>query len=402
MASTAARSRDLAQLRADTPGCLQRVHFNNAGAALCTHDVVKAQQDYLEAECLYGGYETVDRYEETLQSPYTELATMLKCSLGNIAILQSATAAWMQVFYGIPFQQGDRILTGIHEYGANYIAFLQVAKRTGVRIEVIPEDADSDIDISALEESIVRGDRKPALLAFTHIPTNSGRVYNAEAIGAVAKRHGVPFLLDACQSIGQMPLDVAKIGCDWLSGTARKYLRGPRGIGFLYASDEAMSRFEPGTLDMYGASWTGDAEYRMLPDARRYEQYEKYFAGVVGLGIAVRYANELGLDWIWERVQFLAAELRTKLSGLPGVQVHDKGRVLCGIVSFSKNGVSPEKMKAALLEKGINVKPSPKSSTRMDFLKNKLPDEGVVRASVHYYNTEEEVCAVVVAVSAVS
>ncbi|EIE20090.1 PLP-dependent transferase [Coccomyxa subellipsoidea C-169] len=303
-----------------------------------------------------------------------------------------------QVFYGIPFKQGDRILTGVHEYAANYIAFLQVARRTGVRIEVIPEDADNDVDIAALEDSIVRGDRKPALLAFTHIPTNSGRVYSAEAIGAVAKCHGIPFLLDACQSIGQMPLDVQKIGCDWLSGTSRKYLRGPRGVGFLYASDEAVRRFEPGTLDMYGAKWTAESEYVMLPDAKRYEQYEKCFAAVVGLGAAVQYANELGLDWIWDRVQSLAATLRAQLSEVPGVQVHDKGKVLCGIVSFTKDGIAPGQIKAALLERGINVNTSLKSSTRMDFMKNGLPDEGVVRASVHYYNTEEEISAVVQAV----
>ncbi|CAK0787116.1 hypothetical protein CVIRNUC_010332 [Coccomyxa viridis] len=392
-----ALSREQAQLRADTPGCQHIVHFNNAGAALVTKDVLETQKAFLDAEAGHGGYETATAQAEALKRPYYELGKLLNCSSDNIAILQSATAAWMQVFYGIPFQKGDRILTSVHEYAANYIAYLQVVKRTGAVIEVIPETEQNDVDIQALEHSILHGKGRPALLAFTHIATNSGRVYSADAIGAVAKRHKVPFLLDACQSIGQMPLDVAKIGCNWLTGTSRKYLRGPRGVGFLFASDEAMKHFEPGTLDMCGAEWTSESEYRMQPGAKRYEQYERNFAAVAGLGVAVQYANELGVDWIWERVQHLAAELRVNLARLPGVTVHDRGTLLCGIVSFSKDGVAPARIQAALLEKNINVHRSARSSTRLDFERRQLP-ESVVRASVHYYNSGEEIDQLVQAV----
>ncbi|CAL5229328.1 g12634 [Coccomyxa viridis] len=398
MSTVAQRSRDLPQLRADTPGCQHIIHFNNAGAALPIKEVVDIQHAFLDSEALCGGYETVITETEALQLAYNELATMLNCSARNIAILQSATAAWMQVFYGIPFQSGDRILTGVHEYAANYIAFLQVAKRTGAKIEVIPETADNDVNLEALEHSIVHGQGRPALLAFTHIPTNSGRVYSAEGIGAIAKRHGVPFLLDACQSVGQMPLNVAKLGCNWLSGTSRKYLRGPRGVGFLYASDKAMQQSEPAALDMWGAEWVTGGQYRLQPGARRYEQYERCFAAVAGLGVAARYANELGVDWIWERVQELAAELRSRLRSIPGVTVHDRGRLLCGIVSFTKDGVDSAQMKAFLLKKMINVSISPMTSTRLDFEKHGLP-ESVVRASVHYYNSSADIEQLAQAVS---
>ncbi|BDA50632.1 probable cysteine desulfurase [Coccomyxa sp. Obi] len=386
-------------LRRETPGTKNVTHFNNAGASLPIQEVLDVQNEYLEAEALYGGYEVVTQHSEQLQRPYDALASLLNCAPQNIAILQSATSAWAQVFYGIPLKAGDRILTSIIEYGANYIAFLQMAKRTGVAIEVIPEDDEGDISLPALEVLITQGDRKPALIAITHVPTNSGRVYDAAGVGRLAQAHGVPYLLDACQSVGQLPLDVEAIGCDWLSGTSRKYLRGPRGVGFLYASDSAMERFEPAMLDLYGATWTASDQYQMQPGARRYEIYEKNFAGMVGLGVAVDYANRLGMNFIWARIQAIASELRGKLAMIPGVTVHDRGRLLCGIVSFTKEGVDPGTITAHLFEQGINVKTSAITSTRLDFERVNLPP-AVVRASVHYFNTSDEIEQLVSAVAA--
>ncbi|KAK9837100.1 hypothetical protein WJX81_002716 [Elliptochloris bilobata] len=379
-------------------GTAQAAHFNAAGSSLPSRATVEAQRQYLEVESTIGGYEAIEREASALRRPYQGLAKLLNCEPEEVAILQSATSAWTQVFYGLELSQGDRILTSQHEYSSNYNAFLQVGRRTGAAVEVIPEEGDGEISVAGLERLIAQG-RRPALVAITHVPTNCGRVYDAAAVGAVTQQHGIPFLLDACQSVGQMPVDVRAIGCDWLTGTARKFLRGPRGVGFLYASKAAMARTEPAMIDLWGATWVSPSEYRLQRSARRYEFYEKDFSGVVALGVAVDEALELGMDWIWGRIRELAALLRSLLADAPGCRLHDSGRTLCGIVAFSVEGMPAADVRARLREQGICVWISPASSTLLDFQAHGLPPE-TVRASVHYYNTEAEIAQLARAVAA--
>ncbi|KAK9841124.1 hypothetical protein WJX74_000394 [Apatococcus lobatus] len=382
---------DLVKLRAETVGSQARAHFNNAGSALPPTAVVQAQHAYLDLEAKLGGYEAVEQQQMALERPYAALAQMLSCEPDEIAIVTSATTAWQQVFFGLPFQRGDRILTSRAEYGSNYLAYIQAMKRHHVEVSAIPEDDLGDIDVGALESLIKERPQKPVLIAVTHVPTSSGRVYSAEAVGRVAQREGITYLLDACQSIGQMPLDVRALGCDYLTGTGRKYLRGPRGSGFLYASRKAMAKHEPAALDIHGATWTGEQDYKLDPTAKRYEVYEMSMAAKVGLGVAVEYALNLGMPHIWDRVCSLATLMRQKLEELPGLELHDKGRQLCGIISFSLKSHSPAEVKAALASKGINISVSAAPSTLLDFRVRGL--EAVARASVHYYNTGEEVDA---------
>jgi len=395
-AHAAMGSLDVEAARRDTPGCSGVAHFNNAGSSLPSAPVVEAGKEWLDLEAEIGGYEAVARRPEVLRKPYTSIAELVNCSPDEVAVVTSATIAWQQVFFGIPFQPGDRILTSQAEYGSNFINFLQVAQRFGAKIEVIPETPDGDIDSKALAAMLV-GPTPPRLVAITHVPTSSGRVYDAAAVGAATRAAGVPYLLDACQSVGQMPIDVQRIGCDFLTATGRKYLRAPRGCGFLFASKAAMQLFPPAMLDVWGAEWESASSFSMAPTARRYESYEMSFAAKAGLGVAVQYALDLSLESIWERVQALADALRAGLCGVPGVEVADKGRTLCGIVSFTKEEVAAEAVQKALAESGINVSVSQRRSTVLDFDERSL--QAVVRASVHYYNTEEEVSALVAAVA---
>ncbi|KAK9823906.1 hypothetical protein WJX72_006290 [[Myrmecia] bisecta] len=390
---------DVDSLRAETPGTTNVCHFNNAGAALVPQPVLDANKAYLDLEAAIGGYEAVERSTDALQRSYIAMAELLNCHADEIAIVQSATAAWSQVFLGLTFKPGDRVLTSVAEYGSNFLAFLQAEKRHGMSIEVIPEDEGGDISIPDLERMLCSGAAKPVLIAITHVPTSSGRVYDAAAVGAVARKHGILYLLDACQSVGQMPIDVAVIGCDFLTGTSRKYLRGPRGVGFLYASRKAMQMTEPAVVDVWGASWVSRTQYDLHATARRYESYEVSFAAKAGFGVAVAYTLELGQAWICKRIQSLAALLRQQLARVPGVSVHDQGRVLCGLVSFTKAGTTAVAIKMALQERRINVSVSAAPSTRLDMDARGLTE--VVRASVHYYNTEQEVADLVAAVAAV-
>lgn len=365
------------------------IHLNNAGCSIPSQHTLQEVQDYLRREATRGGYETFDACSAALHRPYTALAALLNCSADEIAIVTSATAAWQQVIYGLAWtwQPGDRVFTSVAEYGSNYIALLQLARRTGVDIDVIPETPDGDIDTVALEAMLSTG-KPPVLVSICHVPTSSGRVYDAAAVGALCRAAGVMFMLDACQSAGQLPLDVHRIGCDFLTATGRKYLRGPRGSGFLFCRQDALSRFEPGFLDNTGASWSGRDSYTLAPTAKRFESYEMSFAAKVGLGVAVDECVQLGIDRIWDRIQQLADALRAGLQALPGVAVQDRGRVLCGLVSFTVAGTPADQVQQGLARQHINVSVSRTPSSRIDFEQRGLSE--IVRASVHYYNTEEQ------------
>jgi len=384
---------DIDRARRDTPGCTEVVHFNNAGAALPPQPVLDAQLRHLHREAETGGYEAAADAEEALAHTYAAIATMLGCAPDEVAVVENATRAWDMAFYAMTFERDDRILTSPASYASNYIAMLQVARRTGATIDVVPRDASGQVDVDQLEAML---DEDVALIALTHMPTNGGLVNPAAEVGAIARDAGVPFLLDACQSAGQMPLDVGALGCTMLSATGRKFLRGPRGTGFLYVRRDWIERLEPPLLDLHAATWVAPDRYEIHPDARRFETWEGYVAGKIGLGVAVDYALEWGLDAIFERVQRLAASLRQQVAALPGVTVHDVGRVQGGITTFSAEPMEAAALKQALRAHGFNVSVSPRSSTRLDAEQRRLP--ALVRASVHYYNTRTEIdrfCAVV-------
>ena len=377
---------DVARARAETPGCERVAHFNNAGASLMPQPVLDAVVGHLQSEALLGGYEAADAAGAAVERVYQAAAALLGCAPDEIAIVENATRAWDMAFYSIPFAPGDRILTAQAEYASNYLAFLQVARRTGALVEAVPNDEHGQVSVDALRDML---DERVKLIAITHVPTNGGLVNPAAAIGAVAREAGICYLLDACQSVGQLPIDVEAIGCDLLSATGRKYLRGPRGTGLLYVRRAWIERLHPPLIDLHAATWTAIDSYTLRPDARRFENWESNVAGKVGLGAAIDYARGWGMPAIWSRVSDLAARLRSALRALPGVAVHDLGQVQCGIVSFTVAGHEAAAVREALLGRRINVSTSSRFSTRLDMTARGL--DTLVRASVHYYNTGAEI-----------
>jgi selenocysteine lyase/cysteine desulfurase len=288
-------------------------------------------------------------------------------------------------FYAIPFRPGDRILTSMAEYSSNVLAFLQVAER-GVSVEVVPNDDHGQLDVGALAEML---DERVRVVAVSHMPTSGGLVQPAAAIGRLAREAGAIYILDACQTVGQMPIDVEEIGCDVLSATSRKFLRGPRGVGFLYVRRELIEELVPPLIDTHAARWVANDRYELRSDARRFENWESNVAGKLGMGVAIDYALELGLDAIWARIFDQAAQLRSRLCEIPGVRVHDLGEVKGGIVTFTVDGVAPKAIAQALKARSINVVTSSVASTRFD-LEARGIDE-MVRGSVHYLTTDEEI-----------
>jgi selenocysteine lyase/cysteine desulfurase len=377
---------DVDRARAETPGCAHVAHLNNAGAALPPAPVLAAVVEHLEREAEIGGYEAAHERADRLEHTYDAIAALIGSARDEVAVVENATRAWDMAFYALRFAPGDRILTTAAEYASNYIALRQVADRTGATVEFVPDDDAGGIDVAALEAML---DERVKLVSLVHVPTQSGLVQPAAAVGAITRAAGVPLLLDACQSVGQMPVDVGEIGCDMLSATGRKFLRGPRGTGFLYVRRELVERLEPPLLDLHAAEWLEDGTYRIRPDARRFENWEGYVAGKVGLGAAVDYALGWGLDAIRERNDALATRLRALLDQTDGVTVLDVGRERCAIVTFAVAGAAADEVASALAAERINVSVSPLTSSRADFAARGMAAD-IVRASVHYYNTEDE------------
>lgn len=377
---------DVSRARQDTPGCEYVLHLNNAGASLMPKQVLDATIEYLQLEAQIGGYDAAELLHDTIERVYDSIGSLIGCGREEVAVIENATRAWDMAFYSIPFRSGDRILTAISEYASNYIAFLQVARRTGVAIDVIPNDDYGQVSLTALRNLI---DDHVKLIAMTHVPTNGGLVNPAIEIGRIAREANILYLLDACQSVGQMPINVQAIGCDMLSATGRKYLRGPRGTGFLYVRRGLTERLEPPFLDLHAATWVAEDRYEIRQDARRFESWETNYAGKLGLGTAVDYALSWGLENIWARISSLADMLRSRLSEIPQVTLHDLGEQRCGIVSFTVDGQSPSIIRRRLAEQRINVSTSHLEATRLDMGRRGI--DSLVRASVHYYNSEEEI-----------
>ncbi|MBS1519941.1 MAG: aminotransferase class V-fold PLP-dependent enzyme [Bacteroidetes bacterium] len=377
---------EIQQLRGETIGTAQRIHFNNAGASLPPDVVVQTMTDYLNEEATYGGYETEAKYHGQLENVYTLIARLINANVDEVAIAENASTAWGIAFNGIDFKKGDVVITCEMEYVTNLIGFLNVQKQFGVEVKVIPNDEKGNFSLKALEDAITP---QTKLIAVTEIASTTGCMIPIVEIGKIARKHNILYLVDACQSAGHVPIDVKEIGCDMLSVTGRKYLRAPRGTGFLFVRKEIQDRIKPIFIDNHATDWVSLNDYQLRNDARRYELYEKNRALTLGLGKAIEYALNIGLDRIWDRIQYLAALLRAQLAQIDGITVHDFGDRKCGIVTFSVEGFDAATIKSRLAEDHINVTVGKAVSTLIYMEKNHL--KSVVRASIHYYNTEEEI-----------
>lgn len=377
----------LSTLRSDTPGCAAKIHFNNAGAALMPSPVIETQRSYLDQEAVTGGYETADLRTAEIAGFYTSMAKLLSAEPRNIAFTSSATNSFARALSCIPFKPGDSILIANEDYISNQIQFLSLQQRFGItllRANSLPEGG---VDVESMAQ--LMDQHHPRLVSLTHVPTNTGLIQPVEEVGRLCRERGILYLVDGCQSVGQLPVDMKAIGCDFFTGTFRKFLRGPRGAGFLFVSDRVLNDgLIPLYIDMRGADWVEKDRFVPRPDARRFEDWEFNYSLVVGSAAAADYAMNVGLEEIEKRNQVLCSQVRSALREL-GLTILDKGQRQSSIIVAALPGHEPAEVLKRLRLKNINTSISSRSSAVIDY-----DAKGVtwgLRISPHYYNTEEEI-----------
>lgn len=376
------------QIRKDTPSCADRIFFNNAGAALMPKVVSEAIREYLQKEEQFGGYHVAEAHAEEIAGFHAEAAKLIHCEPRNIAFVHDATEAYTRALSSIPFKPHDFIITTDDDYTSNQIQFISLQKRLDIHVLRIQNLENGDLDIAHFN-TLIRQHR-PKLVAVTHVPNNSGLIQDVEAIGEICRKEDLLYLVDACQSTGQITVDVEAIQCDFLSTTGRKFLRGPRGTGFLYVSDRALEKgLHPLFIDGQGAEWTGENTFKMQDTALRFQTWEAPYALMMGLKAAIRYANEIGMDQIETYNAKLMDHLRAQLASIKGVTTYDRGSQQCSILTWSKAKRSLDKIKEVLDANNIFYSISTKGWGLIDF--NKKGIDWAIRFSPHYYNTMDEV-----------
>ncbi len=384
--SPAFTDQELQQLRADTPGTAHVTHFNNAGSSLPVTQVVKTVTSYLQEEAITGGYETEFKYRHELEETYSMIAELIGAESDEIALVENASVGWCIAFHGLHFKPGDEVIVSELEYVTNLLGIINAQKLYGIELKVVPHDEAGNFSLDELEKTITP---RTKLIAVTHVASATGGVLPVQEIGRIAQKHGILYLLDACQSVGHIPVNVKAIGCDFLLVTGRKYLRAPRGTGFLYVKKSVQDKLKSLFIDGHSVNWLTHTDFELRNDARRFELYEKNRALTLGLAQAVKYTLTLGIDRIWQQISYLAEVLRNELQQIPGVTLHDLGSELCGIVTFTVEGIDAPEVKATLAGNGVNVSVGLDKSTLIFMEKHYLSQ--VVRASLHYYNTTQEI-----------
>jgi len=371
----------------DIPNYGNKIYLNNAGSSIMPLTVRNIIKEYLDKELEIGGYKLADLRETAIEQFYQETARLLHCQARNIAFAHDATDAYLKALSSIPFQKGDVILTTNNDYSSNQIQFISLQKRYGITIKRIGSTPNGDLDIAHFQQLLQ--EQLPKLVAITHVPTNSGLIQDVETIGQFCEQLDILYLVDACQSVGQLEVNVQQIKCDFLSATGRKFLRGPRGTGLLYVSDKVLEGgYAPLLIDGWGAKWTDINQFTMLPTAKRFETWERSYALVLGEAEAIRIANQLGIPAIEKQNQLLQKHLRANLASIKGVHQYDYGSQTANLVTFQKEGITLEQLQAHLDAHQVYYSVSTLNWGLIDFQEKGV--DWVIRFSPHYINTLEE------------
>lgn len=394
---------DVDLARQETFGCHRLIHLDNAGAALPPDCVTETYIAALQEEAEIGSYRSARKQTAALRQTYAELAQLLNCHVSEIALVESGSRAWDLSFSMIQLAPGSVIVTTEYEYANNYIMMLRAARQCNCRIEFIRLDEGGDISLSHLSELIDAWGKDIRVISVTHVPTHNAIINPVEKIGQLirsAKTSGAladtaVYMVDACQSVGQMPVDVQNIRCDVLTICSRKFLRGPRGVAAIYFRKETLDReiasnnAEPTFLNIPGFTWVQEHSYEMRRDGRCFETWESNYSAKTAFGRAINYYMARDPIGVERYVTGLAAHLRKVLRNVNGVSLTDVGANKSALVTFSMKGLPANGILHELEANNINVSIIDRRTAHINM--NKRQQHFLLRSAVHYYNTKDEV-----------
>lgn len=375
------------QIRQNTPGCLDKIFINSAGSSLMSKEVVQISKDYMDMEADIGGYDVMANHYEDFNLFYLEASKLINANPRNMAFAISATDAYSKVLYSFKWTEKDVILTTKDDYVSNIISFIHINRRFGSQIKFVDCLDSGDLDYEDLARKLEQ--YKPTIFALTHIPTSAGTIHDAEKAGEICANFDTYYLLDACQSIGQLDVDVRKIKCDFLTVTGRKFLKAPRGTGFLYVANHILDTdMGPLCIDLAGSTWDSETSFKFGSEAKRFEFWEKNYSNFLGLTQAIREINEIGIEKIAAYNKMLSGYFRNELEQVDGLKIYDHGSLKGNIITWKIPGLKQSEISKLFHERRVIFSFSSNTSALYDL--NKKGEEWLVRFSPHFFNTTEE------------
>ncbi len=358
------------------------INFNNAGSSFPSKNVNNSINKFLKYEEKYGGYYASEKFSEKLDTFYENLSILINCKKHQISFLPSTTYALNIFFNSLNFPNNKNIVIFENEYGSNFIYF----KKRELNLRVVKIKNNGEICFKDLEKKI---DSKTIFISVCHIASQCGEIIDIQKIGKIAKKinPNIIFIVDACQSVGHIKLDVKKIQCDVLVGSGRKYLRGPRGTGFIFFKDTIKKTLTPSILDMNNTKIkNGKID---VDRERMFESFESSPALKYGLSKAIEEINQKGMETVESEIKKKSNIFRKRLECFNQIIFYENRRLLSGINTFNIKGFSAKKVYAYLLSKKILCSVSSRETSMMYFGKKNLTD--LVRISIHHYNTMSEI-----------
>ena len=362
---------------------LKYINFNNAGASKNPKFVVNKIKEYLDEEVIFGGYYAAEKNKKHIINFYKNLSFLINCHESEISFVPSSTYGWNFFLDSVNLEKGDNTIIFDNEYGNNFLSLL---KKKNVEIRVSEIDTNGKICLSNLKKKI---DKKTKIICVCHIASQSGNIQNVEEICKVSKKlnNQIIFLLDACQSIGHIKIDVKKINCDVMVGSGRKYLRGPRGTGFMYIKDSIKKNIRPSIFD--SRSCVLKKMKTILYKKNLFETFEFPPALIIGLSESLSYLNKLGIKKIEKKIKNLSIYFRKKIKKINSVTVYENPLLLSGINTMSVEKKPVEKIHKYLLKKNILTSICSTSTSYHHF--EKMNVKKLLRISFHHYNTRKEI-----------
>lgn len=369
------------------------IYFDSACTSLRPQSVIDATVEYYRDFPVCGG-RSIHRLAEAVNGRVEAARRRTAAFLGaqgpdSIVFTKNTTEAINLVAEGLGLRRGDVVVTTDKEHNSNWVPWLRLRDRVGIRVLTIPSNPEGELDESRLDSVAAEAGDRMRLVSVAHASNADGVVAPLKTLVDWAHEHGARVLADSAQYVPHHPIDVRSLGVDYLAASAHKML-GPSGVGFLYGTAEALAGLEPLSLGGGTVDRSTDHGYTLLGAPQKFEAGLQNYAGIWALPAALDYLDRVGREWIAKREQDLNAYATQRLQELPSVVVHGpEPRLRSGILPFSIQGVDSHDV-ALFLDEKRNIAVRSGAHCVNSFFERR-GSNGWTRASFYLYNNRAEI-----------